>query len=69
MSTKKVLHYNFIVIQYCSNVLFMIYQQKFLQTDKGEFCYDRTNDMAAARHDHLSDPDGGDRCDLFEKEQ
>ena len=47
----------------------MIYQQKFLQTDKGEFCYDRTNDRAAARYDHLSDPDGGDRCDLFEKKQ
>ena len=30
MSIKNILHYNFIVIQYCSNVSFMIYLQKFI---------------------------------------
>ncbi len=34
---KNVLYCNFIVIQYCSNALFMIYLQKFIQKIKESF--------------------------------
>lgn len=37
MSIKNILHYNFIVIQYCSNVSFMIYLQNLYEQTKESF--------------------------------